>query len=56
MIKGRPKLEWTPEMAMRFWDFEQNFPERYFTYRHGAELVDRIDPPAGGHCERLRRV
>jgi 2-polyprenyl-3-methyl-5-hydroxy-6-metoxy-1,4-benzoquinol methylase len=42
MIKGRAKLEWTPEMAMRFWDFEQNFPERYFTYRHSAELVRQL--------------
>ena len=39
MTARLPELQWTREMAVRFWDYESNFPERYFTYQHGAEVV-----------------
>lgn len=42
MTKSLPELVWTQEMAVRFWDYESNFPERYFTYRHGAEVVRQL--------------
>lgn len=42
-MSGRPpELQWTQEMAVRFWDYESNFPDRYFTYRHGAEVVRQL--------------
>ena len=42
-MTGRlPELQWTQEMAVRFWDYESNFPDRYFTYRHGAEVVRQL--------------
>ncbi len=42
MTESLPKLAWTPEMVVRFWDFESNFPDRYFTYHHGAEMVRQL--------------
>lgn len=42
MTKDLPKLVWTQEMAARFWDFESNFPDRYFTHQHGAEMVRQL--------------
>jgi 2-polyprenyl-3-methyl-5-hydroxy-6-metoxy-1,4-benzoquinol methylase len=42
MTARLPELQWTQEMAVRFWDYESNFPERYFTYRHGAEIVRQL--------------
>lgn len=36
------ELVWTPEMVVRFWDYEANFPERFFTYRNGAEVVRQL--------------
>lgn len=42
-MSGRlPELQWTQDMAVRFWDYESNFPDRYFTYRHGAEVVRQL--------------
>lgn len=42
-MTGRlPELQWTQEMAVRFWDYESNFPDRYFAYRHGAEVVRQL--------------
>ena len=42
MTESLPQLAWTPEMVTRFWDFESNFPDRYFTYHHGAEMVRQL--------------
>ncbi len=42
MTESLPRLAWTPEMVARFWDFESNFPDRYFTYHHGAEMVRQL--------------
>lgn len=44
MIKNRPELVWTPDMVARFWDYESNFPERFFTFRNGAEMVRQLRP------------
>ena len=32
------EFHWTPEDTERFWSFESQFPERYFTYRNGLEM------------------
>jgi 2-polyprenyl-3-methyl-5-hydroxy-6-metoxy-1,4-benzoquinol methylase len=53
MIKGRPELEWTPEMVARFWDYESNFPERFFTYLNGAEMVRQLQPYFHGKASIL---
>ena len=42
MTESLPRLAWTPEMMVRFWDFESNFPDRYFTYHNGAEMVRQL--------------
>ncbi len=42
MTEQRQELVWTPEMVARFWDYESNFPERFFTYRNGAEVVRQL--------------
>jgi 2-polyprenyl-3-methyl-5-hydroxy-6-metoxy-1,4-benzoquinol methylase len=36
------KLEWTEENLQRFWDYESQFPRRYFTYQVGEVLVKII--------------
>jgi 2-polyprenyl-3-methyl-5-hydroxy-6-metoxy-1,4-benzoquinol methylase len=37
--KGARPIEWTSERIESFWDFESNFPERYFTYHNGDALL-----------------
>jgi 2-polyprenyl-3-methyl-5-hydroxy-6-metoxy-1,4-benzoquinol methylase len=34
-----PTLRWTPEMISRFWDWQSQYPETYFTYQFGAAIV-----------------
>ena len=48
MIDSPPKLFWTPEMVGRFWDYESNFPDRYFTYRNGTEMARQLRPHLRG--------
>jgi 2-polyprenyl-3-methyl-5-hydroxy-6-metoxy-1,4-benzoquinol methylase len=33
------EMRWTPERTARFWDWQSQYPELYFTYRFGAEIV-----------------
>jgi 2-polyprenyl-3-methyl-5-hydroxy-6-metoxy-1,4-benzoquinol methylase len=35
---ARP-LDWTDERIKQFWDWENQFPERYFTYHNGDHLL-----------------
>jgi 2-polyprenyl-3-methyl-5-hydroxy-6-metoxy-1,4-benzoquinol methylase len=35
-------LIWTEEKVKRFWDYESQFPEHYFTYQVGANLARLI--------------
>jgi SAM-dependent methyltransferase len=37
-------MEWTAERVQRFWDYESQFPQRYFTYTRARSLVARIGP------------
>lgn len=41
MEKFEP-LRWTPELVKRFWDYESQFPENYFTYQYGSTILRRI--------------
>jgi len=43
-MKDIKLLVWTPEMISRFWDYESRFPENYFAYGRGAEIVRRLRP------------
>lgn len=45
-------MEWTPERVQRFWDYESQFPQRYFTYTRGRSLVARTKP----FIERAARI
>jgi 2-polyprenyl-3-methyl-5-hydroxy-6-metoxy-1,4-benzoquinol methylase len=42
-----PELVWTSEMVARFWDWQSQFPETYFTYQFGAEIVRVLSPTLG---------
>ncbi|VAW76149.1 SAM-dependent methyltransferases [hydrothermal vent metagenome] len=44
-------LHWTPEMVKSFWDYESQFPENFFAYRFGDEIIRKLFPylPAGGN-------
>ena len=37
-------MEWTPERVQSFWDYESQFPQRYFTYTRASSLVARVKP------------
>jgi 2-polyprenyl-3-methyl-5-hydroxy-6-metoxy-1,4-benzoquinol methylase len=47
MVEQR-ELIWTPELVEAFWDFEAQFPERYFTYLNGAEMTRQLEPTIKG--------
>ena len=34
-------MEWTPERVQRFWDYESQYPERYYSYKYGEQIIDR---------------
>lgn len=38
------QLHWTPELVKRFWDWQSQFPETYFTYQFGAEIAASLAP------------
>lgn len=33
------QLEWTPELVSRFWDWQSQFPEQYFTHRFANPII-----------------
>ena len=43
-------MDWTPERVRRFWDYESQYPQRYYSYKYGDQIIDRavcllgIDP------------
>jgi len=40
MTSGKyPELRWTSEMTSRFWDWQSQYPETYFTYLFGEEIA-----------------
>jgi len=43
-MKQHEHLIWTPEMVKNFWDYESQYPERYFTYKRSSEIVRQIRP------------
>jgi len=43
-MKHYPELEWTRDLVAKFWDYESRFPERYFTYSEGDEILRQFRP------------
>lgn len=39
MPNNYPLMEWTEGRVSRFWDWQSQFPENYFTYQFGATIV-----------------
>jgi 2-polyprenyl-3-methyl-5-hydroxy-6-metoxy-1,4-benzoquinol methylase len=39
MTPHYPHMEWTPERISRFWDWQSQFPDVYFTYQFGANIA-----------------
>jgi 2-polyprenyl-3-methyl-5-hydroxy-6-metoxy-1,4-benzoquinol methylase len=37
-----PEVRWTPEMISRFWDWQSQYPEVYFTYLFGREIAHAL--------------
>jgi 2-polyprenyl-3-methyl-5-hydroxy-6-metoxy-1,4-benzoquinol methylase len=37
--KSYPQMEWTPERISRFWDWQSQHPDVYFTYQFGPAIV-----------------
>lgn len=48
MPKSVKQLEWTPEQSKKFWDYESQFPQNYFTYKFGATIIRRLKKYLGG--------
>jgi len=42
-VKDYELLTWTPEMVKNYWDYEAQFPEKFFTYRRGKEIIRQIN-------------
>jgi 2-polyprenyl-3-methyl-5-hydroxy-6-metoxy-1,4-benzoquinol methylase len=37
-------MEWTPERIKRFWDWQSQFPEQYFTVQFGSHIAGHFAP------------
>ena len=50
-MKNVELLTWTPEMVKTYWDYESQFPEQFFAYRYGREIIEKLLPylPQEGH-------
>lgn len=38
-MKSHKQMQWTPERIARFWDWQSQFPEFYFTAQFGAQIA-----------------
>ena len=36
------QIEWTDELVKKFWDFESQFPKKYFTYTFGHRIIEEV--------------
>jgi 2-polyprenyl-3-methyl-5-hydroxy-6-metoxy-1,4-benzoquinol methylase len=41
-IMNTKPLDWNDQLINKFWDFYSQFPEEYFTYKYGKNIVDQI--------------
>jgi 2-polyprenyl-3-methyl-5-hydroxy-6-metoxy-1,4-benzoquinol methylase len=52
MANTYSQMEWTPQRVSRFWDWQSQFPEVYFTYLFGATIAASLR----GYLEGRRRI
>jgi 2-polyprenyl-3-methyl-5-hydroxy-6-metoxy-1,4-benzoquinol methylase len=52
MTKNYPQMEWTRERVSRFWDWQSQYPEVYFTYLFGPAIVASLKD----HLKGRRRI
>ncbi len=45
-------IEWTDEQVKKFWDYESQFPEKYFTHTFGGRILEEI----GEHLKGKKNV
>lgn len=53
---NKPKyrhLEWTDEQVARFWDYESQYPDRYFAHQYGDVIIARLQRFLHGHEQVL---
>jgi 2-polyprenyl-3-methyl-5-hydroxy-6-metoxy-1,4-benzoquinol methylase len=50
---GYRPLEWNDALVDRFWRWEANFPEHYFTRQFGAQIAQRLQPILHGRRKVL---
>jgi 2-polyprenyl-3-methyl-5-hydroxy-6-metoxy-1,4-benzoquinol methylase len=37
-------MQWTPERIARFWDWQSQYPEQYFTFQFGRQIAGSLSP------------
>jgi len=47
------EMHWTPEMTTRFWDWQSQYPETYFTYQFGEGIVRSLSSHLQGRATVL---
>jgi|SRR5665213_1444481 len=47
--KTYPPMRWTPERIARFWDWQAQYPEAYFTYLFGNAIARSLRRYIAGH-------
>lgn len=48
MTTNIPLMEWTPDRIKRFWDWQSQFPEEYFTVLFGPHIVSHFSSLLAG--------
>lgn len=48
MTTEYPLMEWTPERIKRFWDWQSQFPDQYFTVQFGQHIANHFQPRLTG--------
>lgn len=52
-MKDYDLLVWTPEMVKDFWDYEANFPAKYFTRSRRHQIISTLANYLPRHCTVL---
>lgn len=52
-MKDYDLLVWTPEMVKDFWDYEANFPEKFFTRSRRHQIIRTLGKYLPRHCTVL---
>lgn len=37
------QIEWTDDLVKKFWDYESQFPKKYFTHTFGNRIIEEVD-------------